>query len=338
MHRLRSKSCGSLNKENYFAETGRGLPLQNHVRVPLQASIARRLSDRESEKRSQGGDNGNGTTPPLPPRRTPSPRPSGASGVVQQSGAGLGTSIMLGTGGQHLSDQGATGAVAPSVQSSSAAVASGAGALPLVQFFGRPSSSSQSAHLCPACRNVEEAVAKRNVLRGRRQAAAREAAQRIAELELQHLQLVRTFRYGGLEQVGRMGNILESHQMLRQARRDAEQEERVSRDEEAALSAFIDKSSDRQEAEERVAGEVLRQRLQNQLAQYAVLRIEAAIERQRQMVQLQRQLVDVLAQRLGAENQEERALLDAEADRILQEIEHAADPARNPQRGRRKPA
>ncbi|KFH04123.1 hypothetical protein TGMAS_366670, partial [Toxoplasma gondii MAS] len=202
----------------------------------------------------------------------------------------------------------------------------------------RPSSSSQSAHLCPACRNVEEAVAKRNVLRGRRQAAAREAAQRIAELELQHLQLVRTFRYGGLEQVGRMGNILESHQMLRQARRDAEQEERVSRDEEAALSAFIDKSSDRQEAEERVAGEVLRQRLQNQLAQYAVLRIEAAIERQRQMVQLQRQLVDVLAQRLGAENQEERALLDAEADRILQEIEHAADPARNPQRGRRKPA
>ncbi|KEP65433.1 UNVERIFIED_CONTAM: hypothetical protein HHA_245432 [Hammondia hammondi] len=329
---LRSKALGPLNKENYFAEPGRGLPSQKHFRVPLQASIARRLSDRESEKRSQGADNENGTAPSLPPRQAPSLRRSGDRGILQQSGPGVRT------GGQRLSNQGATGAVALPVQPSSSTAVGGGGALPLVQFFGSHSSLPQSAHLCPACQSVEEAVAQRASLRAQRQAAALEAAQRIAALELQHMNLLTAVTQGGLEQVGRMGEILESHQMLRQARRDAEQQAQASRDEEAALNAVIDSSSERQEAEELMAAQVLRQRVRGQLADIALLRIEAAIDRQREMAALQRQLVDVLSQRIGAENQEERARLDAEGDRLLQEIENVAGPARNPQRGRRKPA
>ncbi|KFG56584.1 hypothetical protein TGRUB_434270, partial [Toxoplasma gondii RUB] len=338
MHRLRSKSCGSLNKENYFAETGRGLPLQNHVRVPLQASIARRLSDRESEKRSQGGDNGNGTTPPLPPRRTPSPRPSGASGVVQQSGASVRTRMMLGTGGQHLSDQGATGAVAPSVQSSSAAAASGAGALPLVQFFGSGRGLLQPPHLCRECNIVETAVGALMLTRERRRAAAREAADRIAALELRHSNLVDSFRRGSLGLGVQAGSVLESHRALRQARQDALQEAKAFQEEEASLQDFIDASYHERERQEHRSHDLHKRRLRNQLAEYALLRAEAALERQRQAATLQRRLMDVLSQALVAEGEEDIRRIRYEEETIRRQLQDLDEERTNPHRGRRKPA
>ncbi|RQX66550.1 hypothetical protein TGCAST_390220, partial [Toxoplasma gondii CAST] len=325
------------NKGNYFAETGRGLPLQNHVRVPQQASVARRLSDRESEKRSQGGDNGNGTTPPLPPRRTPSPRPSGASGVVQQSGASVRTRMMLGTGGQHLSDQGATGAVAPSVQSSSAAAASGAGALPLVHFFGSGRGLLQPPHLCRECNTVETAVGALMRTRERRRAAAREAADRIAALEGQHERLASLFRRGH-GQGTRAGDILLSHQRLQRARREATLQDESLRGEEASLEAFIRVASEKREREGQRSLEVLRQRVENQIAELAVLRIEAALERQREMVELERRLDDLLAPSVDAQSDERVRQMIAEADGIQRQIEQLAEETRSPRRGRRKPA
>nr|PUA90417.1 hypothetical protein TGBR9_200010 [Toxoplasma gondii TgCATBr9] len=336
-HGVRSNDFRFVDEGDMSAEVGRGLALQKHVRVPLQASIARRLSDRESEKRSQGSDNGNGTTPPLPPRRTPSPRPSGASGVVQQGGAGVGTPTMLGTGGQHLSDQGATGSVAPSVQSSSSSAVSVEGALPLIQFFGSRSSSPEIP-LCHACHTVEAAVGVLQSIRHRRRAGAREAAERIAALESQHALLVSSSTQREHSQGARPSDILVSHRALQRARREATRQEETLRGEEASLEAFIRVASEKREREGQRSLEVLRQRVENQTAELAVLRVEAALERQREMVELERRRGDLLALALVAEDDEEYLRLSAEEEAVQRQIEQLAEETRRPRRGRRKPA
>ncbi|KFG47196.1 hypothetical protein TGDOM2_397970 [Toxoplasma gondii GAB2-2007-GAL-DOM2] len=245
--------------------------------------------------------------------------------------------MMLGTGGQHLSDQGATGAVAPSVQSSSAAAASGAGALPLVQFFGSGRGLLQPPHLCRECNTVETAVGALMRTRERRRAAAREAADRIAALEGQHERLASLFRRGH-GQGTRAGDILLSHQRLQRARREATLQDESLRGEEASLEAFIRVASEKREREGQRSLEVLRQRVENQIAELAVLRIEAALERQREMVELERRLDDLLAPSVDAQSDERVRQMIAEADGIQRQIEQLAEETRSPRRGRRKPA
>ncbi|KEP60499.1 UNVERIFIED_CONTAM: hypothetical protein HHA_245428 [Hammondia hammondi] len=336
-HGVRSKDFSFVDEGDISAEAGGGLALQKHAPSPLQASAARRLSDRESETGWTGAGNGKRGAAPSPQRQDPSPRRSGASGVVQQSGANVSMPTTSRTGGQHLSDKGATGAVVSSVQSSSPAAVGGEGALPLVQFFGSRSSLLQPPHLCAECNTIETAVGALRSIKHRRRAAAREAAHRIAALESQHFLLVSASSQREHDQGVRPSDILASHQTLQRARREATRQEETLRGEEASMEAFIRMASQKHEREEQRSLEVLRQLVETQIAELAVLRVEAALGRQRELVELERRRGNVLAQALVTENHEEYLRLIAEEEVIQRQIEQLTDETRTRRRGRRKP-
>ncbi|CBZ55842.1 hypothetical protein NCLIV_062680 [Neospora caninum Liverpool] len=338
-HDLTQRASGDwVSAGGHSMDTAPGVTVQAwHAPRPPQASISRRLSDTESEKGGgHDGVNRRGGGNPSTRQGDPVAQATGYSTVAQHSEGTVSTPRPSGTGEQHLRTQAPTGRLSSSLQTSP--TTGGAPAMPaLARFFGTRSGSPHRGASCASCDSIDTAMEALLATRRRRWTAESRSAAQIAELERQHATHARSAAQGN-GRSGDEGPQVSIYQQLQDARRAGAAEQSDLRQQEATLSGFVDAQiRDRKRREERRAMQ-LQAQLRVLVAEAALARAQATLNRHQRMADLQEVLDNLAALRVREPSREQQQRMRDQEDEILEQLRQEGEEVMHPRRSRRKPA